>query len=243
MSKRRLFDEESGREVPAGTTVSVTIRYQVRELVCVARLLMTSVTDFSLFEQEGADCSSLDVIQAEYNAGKLRFWFDPQGELYIVCEEAELEEVSTPIIGAHHIAELACWTFQGEAADGPTVQWLLEELDRAGMPCTWRTSKRTMTVHPTIQWEGDLIPTGDGWSTQTNMVHVMAYRLTESQGFGLVLQVLGTKDRQICRILEVLADHITQYFPGNCLVGTIIIPGREWKSWLAQEGRTALGGK
>lgn len=42
MSKRRLFDEESGREVPAGTTVSVTIRYQVRELVCVARLLMTS---------------------------------------------------------------------------------------------------------------------------------------------------------------------------------------------------------
>jgi len=27
MSKRRLFDEGSGREVPAGTTVSVAIRY------------------------------------------------------------------------------------------------------------------------------------------------------------------------------------------------------------------------
>ena len=243
MSKRRLFDEESGREVPAGTTVSVTIRYQVRGLVRVTRLLMIGVTDFSLFEQEGADCSSLDVIQAECSAGKLRFWFDPQGELYIVCEEAQLEEVSTPIIGVHPIAELARWTFQGEAPDGPTVQWLLDELDRAGMPCAWRAAKRAAAVHPTIQWEGDLIPAGDGLSNRTNMVHVMAYGLAESQGFGLVLRVLGTKDRQICRILEVLANHITQYFPGNCLVGTTIIPGRDWESWLTQEGRTALGGR
>ncbi|MDH5641710.1 MAG: hypothetical protein OEY28_10475, partial [Nitrospira sp.] len=66
MSKRRLFDEGSGREVPAGTTVSVTIRYQIRGLIRLAKLTMTGVTDFSLFEQEGADCSSLDIIQAEY---------------------------------------------------------------------------------------------------------------------------------------------------------------------------------
>ena len=41
MSKRRLFDEESGREVLAGTTVTITIRYQVRGLVRVAKLVMT----------------------------------------------------------------------------------------------------------------------------------------------------------------------------------------------------------
>ncbi|HKU52833.1 MAG TPA: hypothetical protein VJQ25_10230, partial [Nitrospira sp.] len=82
MSKRRLFDEGSGREVPAGTTVSVAIRYEIRGMVRVAKLTMTGVTDFSIFEQDGADCSSLGIIQTEFTAGKLRFWFDPQGELY-----------------------------------------------------------------------------------------------------------------------------------------------------------------
>jgi hypothetical protein len=240
MSKRRLFDEESGRDVPAGTTVSVTIRYQVRGLVRVARLMMAGVTDFSVLEQEGADCSSLSIIHAEYSAGRLRFWFDPQGELYVVCEEAHLEEVSTPIVSPHPIAELARWTFQGQAVDGPTVQWLLDELDQAGMPCSWRETKRTAAIHPSIQWEGDLIPSGHTAAGRTNMVHVMAYGPLDGQGFGLMLRVLGTQDRQVCRILEVLADHITQRFTGNCLVGTTIIPGREWESWIAQEGRTKL---
>ena len=27
---------------------------------------------------------------------RLRFWFDPQGTLYVVCEEAIFEEISTP---------------------------------------------------------------------------------------------------------------------------------------------------
>lgn len=241
MSKRRLFDEESGREVPAGTIVSVTIRYQVRGLVRVAKLMMTGVTDFSLFEQEGADCSSLDIIQAECSAGRLRFWFDPQGELYIVCEEAQLEEVSVPILSPHPIAELARWTFQGQTTDGPTVRWLLDELDEADMPCSWRDTKRTSAVHPSIQWEGDLIPSGNAAAGRTNVVHVMAYGPLDGQGFGLMLRVLGTQDRQISRVLEILADLITQRFPGNCLVGTTIIPGREWENWIAQEGRPKLG--
>jgi hypothetical protein len=38
--------------------------------------------------------------------------------------------------------------------------------------------------------------------------------------------------------LEVLADRITRHFPGNCLVGTTIIPGREWESWLVREHRS-----
>ncbi len=240
MSKRRLFDEESGREVPAGTTVMMTIRYQVRGLVRLARLTMTGVTDFSLFEQEGADCSSLDIIQAEYGAGRFRFWFDPQGELYIVCEEAHLQEVSTPIVSPHPIAELARWTFQGQTTDGPTVQWLLDQLDEAGIPCSWRATKRDSAVHPAIAWEGDLIPADDALANRTNMVHVMAYGPLDGQGFGLILRILGAQDRRVCRILEVLADHITQHFAGNCLVGTTIIPGREWENWIAQDGRTNL---
>lgn len=242
MSKRRLFDEESGREIPAGTTVSVTIRYRVRGLVRVARLIMTGVTDFSVLEQEGADCSSLGVIHAECSAGRFRFWFDPQGELYVVCEEAQLEEVSTPIVSPHPVSELARWTFQGQTVDGPTVEWLLDELDRAGLPCSWRAAKRATAVHPAIRWEGDLIPSPNAGADRMNMVRVMAYgSVDHGEGFGLMLRVLGTRDRRICHILEVLADHITQRYAGTCMVGTTIIPGREWENWMAQEGRARSG--
>jgi len=235
ISKRRLFDEGSGREVPAGTTISVTIRYEVRGLIRVAKLTMTGVTDFSVFEQDGADCSSLSIIQTELSAGKLRFWFDPQGELYVVCDEAHLEEVATPFVTAQQAAELARWTFQGRTAEGPTVQWLLNELDQAGLPCVWRETKRAVAVHPAVQWEGDLIPAGDSAVNVDNMVHVLAYGPLEGHGFGLMLRVFGMQDRQMSRILEVLADRITQHFPGNCLVGTTIIPGREWETWLIRE--------
>lgn len=234
MSKRRLFDEGSGREVPAGTTVAVTIRYEIRGMVRVAKLTMTGVTDFSIFEQDGADCSALGVIQTEFSAGKLRFWFDPQGELYVVCDEAHLDEIATPFVTADQAAEFARWTFQGRTAEGPTVQWLLHELDRAGLPSAWRETKRTVAIHPAVQWEGDLIPAGDSMA-RDNMVHVMAYSLWEGQGFGLMLRVFGIQDRRMSRILEVLADQITRHFAGDCLVGTTIIPGREWDSWLTRE--------
>ena len=238
MSKRRLFDEESGREVPAGTTVSVTIRYQIRGLIRLSKLTMIGVTDFSLFEQEGADCSSLDVIQVEYSGGRFRFWFDPQGELYIVCEEVQFQEVSTPIVSSHPIAELARWTFQGQTADGPTVQWLLNQLDKSGIPCSWKPTKRVSAIHPAIVWEGDLLPACDPQASPSNMVHVMAYGPQEEHGFGLMLRILGTRDRQVSQILEVLAEHITQHFSGNCLVGTTIIPGPEWENWITQDGRS-----
>ena len=235
MSKRRLFDEGSGREVPAGTTVSVTSRYEIRGMVRVAKLTMTGVTDFSIFEQDGADCSTLGTIQTEFSAGKLRFWFDPQGELYVVCDEAHLDEIATPFVTADQAAEFARWTFQGRATDGPTVQWLLHELDRAGLPCAWREAKRAVAIHPAVQWEGDLISSEDSTANADNMVHVMAYGPLEGQGFGLMLRVFGIQDRRMSRILEVLADQITQQFVGDCLVGTTIIPGREWEGWLIRE--------
>ncbi len=241
ISKRRLFDEGSGREVPAGTTIAVTIRYEVRGLVRVATLTMTGVTDFSVFEQDGADCSSLGIIQTELSAGKLRFWFDPQGELYVVCDEAHLEEVAAPFVTARQVAELARWIFQGRTAQGPTVDWLLGELDQAGLPCTWRETKRNMATHPAVQWEGDLIPVGDSLAGADNMMHVMAYGPLERHGFGLMLRVFGDQNQQMSRILEVLADHITRQFPGDCLVGTTIIPGREWEKWLARESQSRHG--
>lgn len=238
MSKRRLFDEETARDVLADTMVSVTIHYEVRELVRVAKLTMTGVTDFSVFEQEGADCSSLSIIQAEWTAGKLRFWFDPQGELYVVCEEAYLEEVSTPLITTHPMMELARWTFQGQVSEGPTVQWLLTELAQADLPCSWQAATQGTVAHPAIQWEGHLLPSTHSAANGGNVVHVVAYGPLDGQGFGLMLRVFGTQDRQVSRILGVLADTITQHFSGDCLVGSTIIPGSEWESWLIREGRS-----
>ena len=235
MSKRRLFDEGSRREVPAGTTVSVTVQYEVRGMARVAKLTMTGVTDFSIFEQDGADCSALGAIQTEFSAGKLRFWFDPQGELYVVCEEAHLDEIATPFVTADQAAGFARWTFQGRTAEGPTVQWLLHELDRADLPCAWREAKRAVAIHPTVQWEGDLIPVGDSAANGDRMVHVMAYGPLEGQGFGLMLRVFGIQDQRMRRTLEVLTDQITKHFTGDCLIGTTIIPGHEWEGWLTWE--------
>lgn len=236
MSKRRLFDEETGRDVLADTTVSVTIRYVVRDVVRVAKLRMIGVTDFSIFEQEGADCSALGVIHAECSAGKLRFWFDPQGELYVVCEEVHLEEVATPALDIHPVADLARWTFQGQSSEGPTVDWLLAELDQAGMPCSWRPARKRRAAESVVQWEGDLIPSDDTVDHSLHPVRVMAYRAEDGEGFGVVLRVLGAQDRRGCQMLAILADHITQRYAGTCLVGTTIIPGREWEQWRTHDG-------
>ena len=46
VSKRRLLDEASGREVPAGTTVTVVIRYRIRQMARVAKLTMTGADGF-----------------------------------------------------------------------------------------------------------------------------------------------------------------------------------------------------
>ena len=237
MSKRRLFDEETGRDVLAGTAVSVVIRYQLRDVVRVAKLTMNAVTDFSIFEQEGADCSALTVIQAEATAGRLRFWFDPQGELYVVCEEAVFEEVSAPIAEFGPGQELARWTFQSEAAESPSVDRLLAALDRAGIPCAWRAAKRNTRVHPAVQCLGDLIPSGDESQSPANHVRVMVYGPLDQEGFGIMLRVQAPQGGRGPRVLAALADHITQSYLGRCLVGTTIIPGDSWGSWVARDGR------
>lgn len=228
VSKRRLFDEESGRDVLAGTTVTTVIRYQVRGVTRVAKLTMFGVTDFSIFEQEGADCSTLGVIHAEAGVDRLRFWFDPQGELYVVCEEAELEEVSKPSSEAALASHLAQWTFQAESGEGPTVEWLLAELDRAGLPCSWKAKRVNGASHPAVRWEGQLIPASSHEAPHLGSVFVQTYGPLDGAGFGIVLQTSTHQNGQAGRVLALLADLIARTFSGNCLVGNTIIPGMDW---------------
>lgn len=239
MSKRRLLDEASGREVPAGTTVTVVIRYRIRQMARVAKITMTGVTDFSIFEQEGADCSTLGVIQAELTDGKLRFWFDPQGELYVVCDEAQLEEVAAPNLEPLSVEQVAQWTFQSEMPDWPTVAWLLAELAVAGLSCTWQATASSSGRHRSIHWEGDLLPASTQGAADATGVHCQLYGLLDGPGFGLVLRVRGVPDRRTGQVLSCLADLVVQRFSGQCLVGNTIIPGGEWQNWKSLEQQRA----
>ncbi len=92
----------------------------------------------------------------------------------MVCEEAHLEEVSTLALETHPVADLARWTFQGHTADGPNVDWLLAELDQAGVPCSWRLAMKRRIVDSVMQWEGDLISSGDAVDGHLYSVRVMA---------------------------------------------------------------------
>ncbi|HEX9153963.1 MAG TPA: hypothetical protein VF819_00285 [Nitrospira sp.] len=235
MSKRRLFDEGSAREVLADTTVTVVVRYRLRHMARVAKLTMAGVTDFSIFEQEGADCSTLGVIQAECTAGKLRFWFDPQGDLYVVCDEAVLDEVAMPLTEDRAREPIAQWTFQSPMADWPTVDWILEALDGAGCPCTWKQAKLSKGRQSVIQWEGMLVPAQGAEAVDQAAVHVMLYGPLDGPGFGIVLQVAGTQGQAVNRVLSCASDLIVRRFSGQCLVGNTIIPGEEWLSWKSLE--------
>lgn len=235
MSKRRLFDEGSAREVLADTTVTVVVRYHIRQMARVAKLTMMGVTDFSIFEQEGADCSTLGVIQAECTSGKLRFWFDPQGELYVVCDEAQLEEVAMPALEDRAREPIARWTFQSPMADWPTVEWLLEALDAAGLPCTWKKGRASNGRQSVIQWEGKLLPALGADAIEQAAVHVMLYGPLDGPGFGMVLQVAGAQGQAANRVLSCASDLIVRRFSGRCLVGNTIIPGGEWLNWKSLE--------
>jgi hypothetical protein len=235
MTKRRLFDEGSAREVLADTMVTVVVRYHLRHMERVAKLTMRGVTDFSVFEQEGADCSSLGVIHAECTAGKLRFWFDPQGELYVVCDEAVLEEVSMPSSDDRWREPVARWTFQSPTAEWPTVEWLLCELDHAGLPCTWKQRKAPQPGTSLIQWEGTLLPAQGADAIEQAALHVMLYGPLEGPGFGIVLHVDPSHGAPANRLLSYVSDLMVRRFSGQCLVGNTIMPGGEWLSWKSLE--------
>ena len=215
MTKRRLFDEGSARDVLADTMVTVIIRYSLRQMERVAKLTMRGVTDFSVFEQEGADCSGLGVIHAECTAGKLRFWFDPQGELYVVCDEALLEEVSMPSADDRWREPVARWTFQSPTAEWPSVEWLLDELDGAGLPCTWKPAKTPHVGGSVIQWEGTLVPAQGADAIEQSAVHVMLYGPLDGPGFGILLHVDRSHGAAANRLLSYLSDLIVRRFSGQ----------------------------
>jgi hypothetical protein len=237
MAKRRLLDEATGREILTDTTVTLVIRYQVRGVIRVAKLAMTGVTDFSIFEQEGVDCSTLGVIHAEALAGRLRFWFDPQGELYVVCEEVDFEEVSTPVVGRAPVRSPGQWVFQAGTGRGPTTAWLLKQLDQAGVPCAWRVSKLTKRSHQALRLEGDLVPASEKQKAQSHHLHVQVYGPFDGAAFRIVLQKAQRRDGLGGEVLTVLADAIARTFSGSCLVGDTIIPAAEWSSWRISEAR------
>lgn len=236
VQKRRLFDEGSSREVMAGTILTAVIRYELPgrecysfdEITRVAKLTMLGVTDFSIFEQEGSDCSEIGVIHAEVADGRLRFWFDPQGELYVICDEAELEEVSMPTAGRPLPAGITDWTFQAQVGDLPAVGWFLDHLDQAGIPCAWRAAKRSGLSHPAFRWEGHLMPALQQETSQAGLVHIQTYGPLEGCGFGVMLRACDPYGAESGRLLLALADLIASHFEGTCLAGRQIMERDEW---------------
>jgi len=241
--KQRLFDETTGRDIAAGTTIAAVIRYDLAiqgdtglyPLTRVARLTMVGATDFSIFEQEGADCSEIGTIHAEASAGRLRFWFDPHGELYVICDEAVLEEISLPGTGQPSRTGMTEWTFQAPTGALPSVSWLLAHLDRAGVPCTWQAAKRSPSSHRALRWEGRLVPAtaphrpvGGRGRPRIGGVLVQAYGPLDSYEFMIALRAASPQDRATGRLFIALADLIARSFPGLCLVGDQIMDGEEW---------------
>jgi hypothetical protein len=253
--KQRLFDESTGREISAGTVLAAVIRYElamkgVTELYAltrVAKLTMYGATDFSIFEQEGTNCSEIGTIHAEVAGGRLRFWFDPHGELYVICDEAVLEEVSMPGSGRPQRTGMTEWTFQAPAGELPGVNWFLEKLDRHRFPCVWRGGARQPSHHG-LRWEGRLVPTsaaqqagGDGHPPSAGVL-VQAYGPLDGCAFVISLRAAHPQDSGTSRLLLVLTDLIARSFTGMCLIGGQIMEGEEWLGGHGIEGRELAQG-
>lgn len=227
VAKRRMFDEESGREVTVGSTVTVLVRYTVQGALRVAKLSMQAVSDVSLFEQDGGDWALLGAIQVELKEGKLRFWFDPQGNLYVVCEEALFEEVSLPHPGGERDTAIEQWVFQADSGEAPTITWLLKELDQVGMPCIWKAGARRKRLQREICWEGELVAAGSRGVGQAASLDVQTYGPIDGAGFGVRLQSHRIAGRSGRRLLAMVAYVVTSVYAGTCLEGQSLLPPDE----------------
>ncbi|HJR78285.1 MAG TPA: hypothetical protein VJ805_15000 [Nitrospiraceae bacterium] len=244
MSKKRMLDEDTGRDVLVGTTVTVVVRYCVNEMLCTARLIMNGVSDFSILEQEGDDCSAIGVIHAEASDERLRFWFDPEGRLYVVCEEASFEEIVSPA-GDREIARAVTrWTFEADEGEVPTVEWLLGHLDRAGLPCIWRVG-RLGRRHPSVRWEGELSSSSVLSEKAGPSVHVTVHRPAGSSGFGVTLCTPKSHHPHGGRVLGMVADLLARTFPGTCVAGETMLSCEEWlrgNQWESSRHRRGAAG-
>jgi len=228
LAKRWMFDEESGRDVTAGSVVTVVVRYDLQGILRIAKLTLQGVSDFSIFEQDGGDCTALETIQVELHEGLLRFWFDPQGNLYVVCEEALLEEVSVPHSDVDLHPGAAQWIFQADSGHPPTVDWLLNELDQAGVPCVWKSTVRRSGLPRTLCWEGELVAAADVNAGSTAALTVRAYEPIDGAGFGIRLQPRLASGRISGRLLRAVTEAVTHRYAGTYLTGETVVSCAEW---------------
>ncbi len=232
VSRRHIFDENFRTEVLAGTTVTLLIRYAVSDVTAgrdlriqrVARLRCTGVTDFSFFEQEGANSGNIDAFQAEWRQGSFRFWFDPYGEVYVVCEAADVEEVCAPdrLANREIINE---WVFQAREGRLPTAEWLLGRLDEAGLPCVWRPDTSEPSSSSGFEWSGALSHDPSTDDLGRGAVWVQAYGPLAGAAFGLIVR---TRDRDPDRsgLFRAVTEIITRQFPGVGIGAEAIAPRR-----------------
>ena len=230
VSKRRIFDERSGQDVLAGSTATVVVRYSVQDRRRVARLIMQGVSDLCIFEQDGADCSLLGTIQVELSDGRFRFWFDPQGKLYVVCEEALLEEIILPQDETSR-AEVLQWTFRGESDETPSLQWLLDQLDQAGLPCTWKAASVGGETCGRLCLEGQLVTADEDCTDYDGAVAIQVYRHVTGTGFAMRARLVHQGHRAETRLLNVVAQIVTRAFPGACLAEETGLPHEQWADW------------
>jgi hypothetical protein len=230
VSKRRIFDERSGQDVLAGSTATVVVRYSVQDRRRVARLLMQGVSDLCIFEQDGADCSLLGTIQVELSEGRFRFWFDPQGKLYVVCEEALLEEIILPQDETSSAA-LKQWTFRGESDETPSLEWLLDQLDQAGLPCAWKASRIGGGTCGLLCLEGQLVTANEDVTDHGGAVAVQVYRHVGQTGFTMRVRLVHREHRAETRLLNAVAQIVTRAFPGARLVEEAGLPHGQWADW------------
>jgi hypothetical protein len=125
------------------------------------------------------------------------------------------------------------WTFQAQAGSLPTVKWLLEQLDRAGIPCTWQAGKRSPGCHRQLRWEGRLVPApyrprSSRGQPRSGGVLVQAYGQLDGCAFVIALRAASPQDNDTGRLFIALADVIARSVPGMCLTGDHMMDGAEW---------------
>lgn len=234
--KERMWDEWSGETIPASTTLVLSICFEhisrseagPCSLQRLARLTMEGVSDFSIFEQDGSDFSDIRMFHAEIFGERLRFWFDPYGELYAICEQAVFEEVSRPAHEDARARGVREWSFQSQEGHMPQQDWFLEALDRVGLPCAWRNERSSGNPDSMLRWEGELIPATPPEGPPSCGLVVQAYQPVGDESFGITVKVPESPDQAILRLLTALTDTILRTFAGTCLVDNRMLQRQEW---------------
>lgn len=221
VDRRYLYDEQARRDVLAGTTVTVLIRYAIDPVPGAAdapihrltRMRFVGVSDFSCFEQDGGHSGMIDAMQTEVHQGRLRFWFDQYGEVYIVCEEAELEEVAIP--GRLPEADRAtAWVFQAHQGVLPSVSWLLEQLDRAGLPCVWQEERVSKGQPTTLRWTGRLATNPMDGLLPQGVIALLGYGPLDGHAFGLAAEARH-HDQRSDALLRAVVGIVTTHYGGE----------------------------